>query len=1058
MPLDSAIRNVLVIGSGPVVIGQAAEFDYSGSQACLVIRENGLHVTLLNPNPATIQTDYSIADRIYIEPINSEVIKSIIKKERIDSIVASVGGQTALNAAMELYRQNVLDDSVRILGTSPGSIEIAEDRRKFHELMKKIGEPVPDSFVAKNDNLHDLLRQIPESSYIVRTSFSLGGMGGVVVKDLDELNSYAANFFSDNPGEELEIEKSILGLKEIEYEMIRDNAGNCISICNMENLDPMGVHTGESIVVTPSQTLSDNEIQKLRSAAIKIISAIGIIGACNIQFAIDDVTGDYYVVEVNPRTSRSSALASKASGYPIARISTRILLGYNLTEIKNPLTKNTSAAFEPSLDYITVKIPRWPFDKLAVNRQIGVQMRSVGEVMGIGVTFEESLMKAIASLDTPESRKLRLYRSSEETISLLARPNDLRLYAIFDALMIGIDADSISSYSGINVYFIEKIKNIVAGIKAIRVGEIPLNLRELKKLGVSDSIIASLSRLHEIDIIRYRMENSIMPSFRAIDTCSAEFASSTPYLYSTYNGNDENTITDSKKILILGSGPNRIAQGLEFDYGSVKASLALRSLGIESLMINCNPETVSTDFDFSSKLYFEPLTLEHVSNIMHAERELSIIIQFSGQTGQNMAAGLSELFGEDCFIGTKPSDIERIEERTKFAQAIEKLHLKQPPFSIVRNENDAIIGFNKIRLPVIIRSSFIIGGRAMDIIYDRTAGISRIREVLTSFPEHPVLISEYLENSTELDVDFISDGKKSLIAGISVHLEEAGIHSGDAMSVIGPNLVDDASREEIISIVDRLTEEFHLKGLSNLQIALNKSGIYIIELNARSSRSVPYVSKAIGRDVTLTAIKFSLGIDRAEGALIEPASFFCKVPIFPFKRFPEHDILLSPEMKSTGEGLGIGKTFEEAVLKAFNIQNHKFNGSGGCLISVNDFYKDMIIDVAKDLKREGILLFSTPGTHNFLREKGVESFLVFKIGDERRPTVRDILENQDIMMIINLPNRSTGSIADGFEIRRVATAKNIPVVTNLNLAKAIVRSIAKKPRMVPRELNEYYDQ
>ncbi len=1056
MPLDNLIKNVLVIGSGPVIIGQAAEFDYSGSQACLAAREEGIRTVLLNPNPATIQTDHSIADRIYIEPINPEIIRKIVSLENIDSIIASVGGQTALNSVLELKRKGYLEDNIRVLGTQPEFIRTAENREDFHILMRQIGEPIPDSYILDPNDYKDTIKTLPASSYIVRTSYSLGGSGGTIVKDLEDLSKYAETYFDNESEQTLEIEKSIVGLKEIEYEMIRDSAGNCISICNMENLDPMGIHTGESIVVTPSQTLSDIEIQMLRSAAIRIVRALEITGACNVQFAIDSTRGEYYVIEVNPRTSRSSALASKATGYPIARIATKIQLGYTLAELRNPLTKNTSAAFEPSLDYITVKIPRWPFDKITVSREIGVSMRSVGEVMGIGATFEEALMKAIASLDTAECRRLRLYKRMDDLIALLKVPTDLRIYAIFESLLLKISTTEIADMTGYDIYFIEKMKNISTALEKIQVGIVPENLLDLKRMGVSDAIISHFSRIEESQIIKFRLDHGMAPAFRAVDTCSAEFASSTPYLYSTYFGEDENIISENRKVVILGSGPNRIAQGLEFDYGCVKASLSLKKMGLDSIILNSNPETVSTDFDFSGKLYFEPVTLEHVVNVLVAEKLPRIMIQFSGQTGQNMSAKLSDLFGESIFLGTQPSDIAEIEERSRFAESMKTLGLKQPDYAVVKNEFDAETVFERIKMPVIIRSSFIIGGRSMDIVYQEKLGIERIKESLTSYPEHPVLISKYIPNASEIDVDFISDGINFAIGGISIHMEEAGTHSGDAISLLGPSVIDAKLELEISEIVGKLVSAFSLKGLSNLQLAVNEEGIFIIELNARASRSIPYVSKAIGVDLVELGVSMSFGQDKFKRDLGRPTSYFCKIPVFPFNRFPEADVLLSPEMKSTGEALGIGKTMDEAVVKAFNIQNKSYSSSGGCIISVSDANKASVMELARLLSRSGITLYCTPGTNSFLRSQGIGSVLTFRIGDSRRPTVKDVMENQDLMAVINLPDRSTGAIADGFEIRRLALSRNIPLLTNLSAARALIPALIRAPDIVPRELSEYY--
>lgn len=1056
MPLDKSIKNVLVLGSGPVVIGQAAEFDYSGSQACLVLRGEGIKTVLLNPNPATIQTDHFIADKVYIEPISREMILQIVEKEKIDSIMSSFGGQTALNAVVDLFRKDNLTANIRALGTLPADISRAENREIFHSVMKEIGEPVPESHILETEEFISTIQGIKETSYIVRTSFSLGGSGGIVVEDREQLTRYAESYFSENPGGTLEIEQSVTGLKEIEFEIIRDSADNCIAICNMENIDPMGIHTGESIVVTPSQTLSDIEIQMLRTASIKIVRALGILGACNVQFAIDSETREYFVIEVNPRTSRSSALASKASGYPIARISAKIQLGYILPEIRNPLIGHTSAAFEPSLDYITVKIPRWPFDKIGGAREIGVQMRSVGEVMGIGATFEEALMKAVVSLDTFESRRIRVYKPERELIELLRNPNDLRLFAVFEALYTGMSVGQVCELTGFDQYFVKKINGLCSHLRSMEMGSIPDNLPELKKIGFPDSVISHFTKIPELEITKRRLELGVLPAFRNVDTCSAEFESSTPYLYSTYTGiNDVPVEPIENKVLILGSGPNRIAQGLEFDYGAVKAARAFMDLGYETIMINCNPETVSTDFDFSSKLYFEPLTLEHVSNIITTEKISHVMVQFSGQTGQNLSISLSEIFGEELFVGTKPKDILDIEDRGRFAHSLQSMKISQPPFVVVRSEIEAETAFDQVRLPIIIRSSFIIGGRSMDIVLDREYGIRRIRELLEAIPEHPVLISHYVEDATEIDVDFLSDGKNHVIGGISVHIEEAGTHSGDAISIIGPGLLSDDAIEEIDAIVSKLTRRFRLKGISNLQVAINDTGTQIIELNARSSRSLPYVCKATGRNLVDIGIRMALNDNLEPPEKIDMTSFFSKIPVFPFKRFPDADILLSPEMKSTGEGLGVGKTLEESVLKAFIIQNPNFAPKGGCIISVNDKSKPQIVKTAKDLMNAGHVIYATPGTHIYLREHGINSVLVFRIEDQRRPNLRDIIENQEVFIIVNIPTITPGALADGFQIRRMAMNRNIPVVTNVRVADALISSLMRKPVLVARELSEY---
>ena len=1056
MPRDKRIKRVLVIGSGPVVIGQAAEFDYAGSQACLSLKEDGIQVVLLNSNPATIQTDYSMADRIYMEPMDVQTIRDIISRESIDSILPTMGGQTALNLAVSIGKTGILNENVRIIGTPLESIMLAENRELFHKLMLDMGEPVAMSWtIRRNTYLRDL-DDIPDRSVIVRTSFSLGGTSGSIFKGKKELLDFCKRLFTETEQDEIDVEESIAGLKEIEYEIIRDNAGNCIIICNMENLDPMGVHTGESIVVTPSQTLSDMEYHMLRDAALRIIGRIGIRGACNIQFALDSKSGKYYVVEVNPRTSRSSALASKASGYPIARISTKIALGYNLTEILNPITKTTYAAFEPSLDYVTVKIPRWPFDKFSVDRTLGVQMKSIGEVMGIGRTFEEALMKAIASLDNPESRKLRMYIDGSELDELLSKPSDLKLYAIFEAIFRGYEISEISRITGYENYFIQKIANIVSALKNVGIGEIPDNLRECKMLGIPDSLISSFSRIGEKDLVRYRIENGISPCFRAIDTCSGEFEVKIPYLYSTYFEEDESSIfrTEKKKIIVLGSGPNRISQGLEFDYGAVKAIQYLRKSGYYTIMVNCNPETVSTDFDISDKLYFEPLTLEHISNIINMEKPDGLIIQFSGQTGQNISLDLAEIFGEELFLGTKPSQIVRIEERTEFSSRLEKMGIRQPAFVTVRNLDEMYEKLPAIGLPVIVRSSFIIGGRSMDIVYEMPDVSERVQAVFRERPGFPVLISRYLDGATEVDVDFISNGRKSLVYGISVHIEEAGTHSGDATMVLGPDTVQDNIRNKLREIVDRITIDFGLKGLSNLQVAVKDDQIYVIELNARSSRSVPFVSRATGKDLVGDAVNAMLTGFLESG---EPPvkAYFVKVPIFPFNKFSDLDTVLGPEMKSTGEGIGIGNTMEEAIMKSMKVAKLSIEKIGNVLITVNDLDKGTALNIARKIMGAGGKLFATPGTHSMLSQNGIESTVAYRVDDVRKPSVVDIINNGEVDMIINTPTMLSGAVRDGFEIRRQAIRKGVPVITNVRLADLVITSFIKSIGFKYMDLDEY---
>ena len=1051
--MNTDIKCTLVIGSGPIVIGQAAEFDYSGSQACLALKEEGVRTVLLNSNPATIQTDHEIADRVYIEPVDPESVLEIIKKEKIDSILPSTGGQVGLNLVILLDKLGILkSNGIKVLGTPVTSIEIAEDRKKFFNLMRQIGEPIIESYTLVREDYKNMIDRIKKYPLILRTGFSLGGSGGVIIKSRDELISYCDDYFSVHD-DTVELDESLLGLKEIEYEMMRDNAGNCISICNMENLDPMGVHTGESIVTTPSLTLTNDDYQKLRTSAIHIVNEIGVIGSCNIQFALNQATNEYYVVEVNPRTSRSSALASKASGYPIARISTKIAMGYNINEIKNPVTKNTYAAFEPSMDYITVKIPRWPFDKFSVKREIGIEMKSIGEAMGIGRTFEEALMKSISSLDIKQAVPMRLFTSPEKARELMKIPNDQRIFAIFDALFQGISSAEISELSGYDGFFVEKMRNIAGGISSIKPGKIPENMEYLKLLGISDETISYYSKIGVPEIIKYRLEKNIIPVYKSIDTCSAEFESDTSYMYSSYDRYSDNKIASGKKVIVIGSGPNRISQGVEFDYGAVKSILSLRKMGFEAIMVNSNPETVSTDFDISDKLYFEPITLEHISNIVSVEKPQGIIIQFSGQTGQNMAEGLSKIFS-DTVIGTQPADIFRIEERTKFSAALKELGIKQPDFIEASNMNDLEEKIGSIKLPVIIRSSFIIGGRAMDIIYDYGILQDRVRELFIERPGSPVLVSKYLQNATEIDVDFISSKKKSVIAGISVHIEEAGTHSGDATMVLGPHLLEASTLQKIEDIVEKLRVNFNLLGMSNLQLAIKDGEIYVIELNARSSRSVPFVAKATGINWVDYGIKAMMGID-PDIKYIEPRSYFIKVPVFPFKRFRDMDVILGPEMKSTGEAMCCGETFHEAMSKVIRIMKRNFQLKS-VIITVNDSDKPKAVEIARKLSHNGVKIYATPGTYSALQAAGIGSTVVYRVKDLRLPGLSEVIRNENISMIINTPSESYGSIRDGFSIRNLGIKKDIPLITNIKFAGELVDSILSGKKAGIRELGDYY--
>lgn len=1057
-----SVKSVLVIGSGPVTIGQAAEFDYAGSQACLALRDEGIRVVLLNSNPATIQTDYSIADRIYIEPISPETAERIIQKEQVDSIFASVGGQTGLNLLLKLKTLGIIDRySLKILGTPVESVELAEDRQKFHTYMEETGQPVAKSWTFTKSTYSDIISKMEEMEYIVRTSFSLGGSGGNIIPGRHSLKEYCEKFFSIEPDTELNVEQSLLGMTELEYEMMRDSAGNCISICNMENVDPMGVHTGESIVVTPSMTLTDREYHLLRSSAIDVINSLNIIGACNIQFALNRQSGEYYIVEVNPRTSRSSALASKSSGYPIARISSKLALGYLLHEVRNPITLDSYAASEPSLDYVTVKIPRWPFDKFQVSRALGVQMKSIGEVMGIGRTFEEALMKALASLDTRDGISLRLFVTDAELKDLLSGPNDRRIFAVFESLFRNWSIEDICKMSSYLPFFVERIARIVNKLRQININEIPSDLGDYKKLGISDETIATFCRINSRRVTEHRLWNGIVPAFRSIDTCSGEFEAVTPYLYSTYGEeSDPWKSLGKEKIIIIGSGPNRISQGLEFDYGAVKAVRRLRELGYEAIMVNSNPETVSTDFDISDRLFFEPVTLEHVANIIHREKPRGIVIQFSGQTGQNMALDLREMFSDAIFLGTLPESIFNIEDRGRFASSLKRMGIKQPEFHEVYNENDTDLIVEKLKTPLIVRSSFIIGGRAMDVIHDRESAVEMVREALKERPGFPVLISKYIENATEMDVDFISDGTSAAICGISVHLEEAGTHSGDATMMIGPDSLDGSIVDRIKNMVNDMCSEFSLKGLSNLQVMVKDDDIYVIELNSRASRSVPFISKACGTDYVSLAVDSMLGLYHpSPDEYREPANYSVKIPVFPFKKFPELDIFLSLEMKSTGEGMALGSSKEESLKKALLMYYNTPVATESVLLTIGENDKSSSLGIAKMLQELNSRIYCTPGTAAFLEGNGISSETVYKLEDVRAPRIDDLIMNGNLSLIINTPGSGSRYQRDGFEIRKLAMSKGIPVITNIRFAEIAIELSADSTKDFEiRELSEYYSE
>ncbi|MGC8662816.1 MAG: carbamoyl-phosphate synthase large subunit [Thermoplasmata archaeon] len=1046
MPRDHNIKNILLIGSGPIVIGQAAEFDYSGTQACRAFKEENCKVVVLNPNPATIQTELEFADSVYLEPIKMETLEKIIEKEKIDSIASGFGGQIALNAVHELGEAGILKKyNVKIIGTGKESIDIAEDREKFREFLSSIEEPVAIGFNCKSmADIKTAEEKIGNFPMIIRSSFTLGGAGTGIAYNGEELKKISSEGLMISPLHEIIIEQSLLNLQEFEIELIRDSKGNKIAVCSMENLDPMGIHTGESIVVTPSLTLSDENYQRLRNSAFKIIEGLKIIGSCNIQFAFNPKTEEYFVVEVNPRTSRSSALASKATGYPIARIAAKIALGYTLDEIRNPVTGNTYAAFEPAIDYVAVKIPRWPFEKFKnAERKIGMSMKSTGEVMGIGKIFEEALMKAIFSLDKNYYSLFTLEVSESELKNLLNVPTDIRLFAIAESIKRNFDLEKISELTGWHMFFLNKIKNIVEIEEKLKIMHDKETIKRAKELGISDKFISKMMKIDERKFRKMKKEYNIIPIFKAIDTCAGEFDAVTPYYYSTYNGEENESKTVERGIIVLGSGPIRIGQGIEFDYSTVEAVLYLKESGFKSIVINNNPETVSTDFDLPDKLYFEPLTFEHVSNVIDNEKPYGIIVQFGGQTSINLVDALSNEFGEEIILGTRPYFINMLEDRNEFAKFLEENDKKRAPSIVITNMENFNDFSSKVGYPLLIRPSYIIGGSGMSIIYNENDFKNYLTDNKLS-NEFPILVEKFIDNAIEIDVDAISDGSNVHIMGILEHLEEAGIHSGDSTMVYPTVNIKNDVLKKIIDDVKDLTLKSNILGFVNYQLMVKNDEIIFIEANPRASRTVPFISKANNIPYAKLGTSLMLGKKLKDVDLKVNGRYYVKLSVFPFNRLKGADPVLGPEMKSTGEVMGIGKNFNEALFKAF-ISVYKINKKS-VLLSLNDDDKKKLdfLDYIKDWE-----IYATPGTYRCLKEKGLESKIVYKISDNREPNILDIIRKNGIGIVINTPGKSYRSFGDGYYIRREAIDNNIPVITNIKLARNIFMSISEEYDLYP---------
>ena len=1049
MPRNKNIKKVLVIGSGPIIIGQAAEFDYAGTQACEELKKEGIEVVLVNSNPATIMTDKHMADKIYIEPLTVTTVEKIIDMEKPDSILPNLGGQTGLNIAMELYESGFLDSrNVRLLGTSSEGIKNAEDRQAFKDMMESIGEPCIASKVVNTvEDAVDFSKQIG-LPVIVRPAYTLGGTGGGIAYTVEELKEIADSGLRLSRVHQVLIEKCISGWKEIEYEVMRDSKGNCITICNMENIDPVGVHTGDSIVVAPSQTLADKEYQMLRTSAIKIISALKIEGGCNVQFALNPDSFEYAVIEVNPRVSRSSALASKATGYPIAKVSTKIAIGYGLDEIKNEVTGKTYACFEPVLDYVIVKIPKWPFNKfLTANRELGTQMKATGEVMAIAPNIEAALLKAIRSLeeniDSMEMPKIKEY-STEKILESLNRIDNERIWVIAEALRRGITIDEIHNITKIDKFFINKIDRITRMEEQLKNETLDKELLlKAKKLGFTDKVIARLTKREENEIKKMRKENLINANFKLVDTCAAEFEAKTPYYYSSYDDENESISNESKKkIVVLGSGPIRIGQGIEFDYCSVHSVLALKKLGYETIIINNNPETVSTDFDIADKLYFEPLTPEDVENIIDVEKPYGAIVQFGGQTAIKLTKALTQMGVK--ILGTSEENMDRAEDREKFDEALEKCGILRPKGDTIYTVEEAKQVAQKLGYPVLVRPSYVLGGQGMAIAYDEQEIEEFIKEINKIAQEHPILVDKYMLGK-ELEVDAICDGQDVLIPGIMEHLERAGIHSGDSISVYPTQTIEQKHQDKIIEYTKKIAKELNIIGVLNIQFIISHDEVYIIEVNPRSSRTVPYISKVTGLPVIDVATQVILGKklkDLGYGVDLYKQSKYIavKMPIFSFEKIKNADTSLGPEMKSTGEVLGVAKTFSEAILKAFIASGIKISNNGKVLITVRDKDKEEVSVLAEELEKLGFEIYATSGTANYLKDKGIKAIAIPKIW-EGTDSIINLIQSGKLSFIINTPTRGKQSNRDGFKIRRLAVECKVPCFTALDTVQALYDAI-----------------
>ena len=1044
-------KKVLVIGSGPIIIGQAAEFDYAGTQACQSLREEGYEVVLVNSNPATIMTDRDIADRVYIEPISLEFVTEIIRKERPYGVLATLGGQVGLNMAVELSEAGVLKEyNVKLLGTTLEAIKQAEDRELFKEAMKRINQPVPES-----DIFSDVAQAVEFANrigypIIIRPAYTLGGTGGGIAHNEEEMYMIALRGIKLSPIHQILVERSVAGWKEIEYEVMRDRADNCIIVCNMENIDPVGVHTGDSVVVAPSQTLNDTQYQMLRTASVDIIRYLKIEGGCNVQYALDPYSNQYYVIEVNPRVSRSSALASKATGYPIAKVAAKVAIGMTLDEITNAVTGETKACFEPSLDYVVTKFPRWPFEKFNLaDRTLGTQMKATGEVMAIDRTLEGSLLKAIRSLeiglDHIELKKIA-HETPEQLIERLQLVDDERLYVVAQALRAGISVEKICYITKINSFFINKIKNIVMVEKDLAAnGLTESNLRLAKKYSFPDKVIARYANCSSEDVLAKRNELNVHPTYKYVDTCAAEFEAHTPYYYSAYATEDEVVPRGENSVIVLGSGPIRIGQGVEFDYCSVHSSWALRKAGMKSIIINNNPETVSTDFDTSDSLYFEPLTVDDVMEIIRKENPVGVIAQFGGQTAINLAGPLAERGVK--ILGTSVDSIDMAEDRERFDELLAKLEIPRPVGALVTSDEEALEAAKRLQYPLIVRPSYVLGGRAMEIVYNDQELDRYMKEAVVASKDHPVLIDRYMVGM-EVEVDAISDGVDVCIPGIMEQVERAGVHSGDSIAVYPAQHLSDELTEQIVDYTRRIAKGLNVKGVLNIQYIVVNGELHVIEVNPRSSRTVPFISKVTGINMVEYATRIALGetlesLGLPTGLVPARPHVAVKAPVFSFSKMGLVEIALGPEMKSTGEVMGIGSTYADALFKAIHGANMRIPDKGNILMTVADRDKEEAARLAKGFIDLGYHIMATGGTGRYFTEHGVDCTVVNKIS-EGNPNCADCIREGKVDLMLNTLTYGKKPEREGFQLRRLAVEMGVPCLTSLDTAREVLHVVASR--------------